>query len=193
MSLPARCVHKKTQSTSNPNQQDNVCNFRGLSALRQQDSWPSFPHRSHPMSKKCYHEVYIEKIHGTRFPINSPWHHNFITNSTFHNYRSHVITGNADLLLFMISFLILRVENSRPEFLLTVIKCWENPKFQVNSSTITRGALKGFMRYMSLSGDSAIVQSWVTHTNYQCTIFFTYKVEIVPLPTSLRCREDGIK
>lgn len=157
MSLPARCVHEKPQSTSNSKKQENVCNFWGLSTHRQQNSWLAFPHQPHLIKLVKTIMESIEKIHGTHLPINGPWPHTFITSSNINNYKNHAISGNVDLLLFMISFPILRVGNSRSEFPPTFTRCWESPKFQENSSPVTWGALKQLTRSMSLYPDLTLV------------------------------------
>lgn len=132
MSLPARCVHKKPQSTSIPKPLKNVCNFWGLRTLRQRDSWLAFPHQSHSMKwAKHIVESILKRCVG-------------------HIFSSTVLVPTlvSQMVIFIIieAMLFQEMQSSYNSWFLfqfwggntedlnfpTFIKCWASPMFPVN-------------------------------------------------------------
>lgn len=150
MSLPARCVHKKPQSTSNPKQQENVFNFWGLSTLTQWDSWLAFVHQSHPMKwVKATKESILKRFMEYIFPL-------IVPDLTFLSQTVIFIITEAmpfqEMQIFCYSWFFSNSEGRkfRTRVSMTSIKCWAVLKFQVNTSPVSWVVLKWLMRYMSL-------------------------------------------
>lgn len=184
MSLPARCVHRKPQSTSIPKQQKNVCNFGGPPTLRQRDSWLAFPHQSHPMKwakhivesilKRCVGHIFSSTVLVPT--LVSQMVIFIIIEAT--PFQEMQISYNS---WFLFQFWGWNIEDLNfPHFYPTLSK--PHVSSEPQALLCIWGALKWFMRSMSSYPDSAIASSWVSHTNSQRTNFLTCKPGTITEP-----------